>query len=335
MDYPHARTAVIVRGNSCIAGMTYCTALAPGMMVIMQVLCIATQKAHRQSGCGTQLICFLQQELRATMIIHGHRCQCACHGILHVVADNNAIGFWSKMRFRSNENAKKLSEALHCWNPDLNPLYLRATSMCYSQIQSVSITDALSAPDLASSELAAQVQPNVDQLVEGAANAYRIAIRSKMAELQKEQTTLVAGIALIDRESPVKSPTDVLIDKSKHDLRVAWLLKLQEIENAKALMFRDLDEDASCSSHLEQLATPMPAWASPAATADTRHESTAPGWAHQDATATHFSAKQCSNPHCQIPSMHGRHVDGDSRHSFERKAGRGKRHRDADALKIQ
>ena len=40
-----------------------------------------------------------------------------------------------------------------------------------------------------------------------------------------------------------------------------------------------------------------------------------PGWSHNDATDTHFSSRQCSNPNCSIPSINGRH-DGPC--SFER-----------------
>ena len=42
---------------------------------------------------------------------------------------------------------------------------------------------------------------------------------------------------------------------------------------------------------------------------------TEPGWAHADATDSHFSSRQCSNPNCSIPSVNGRH-DGPC--SFER-----------------
>ncbi|NCF77925.1 MAG: DDE-type integrase/transposase/recombinase, partial [Proteobacteria bacterium] len=43
-----------------------------------------------------------------------------------------------------------------------------------------------------------------------------------------------------------------------------------------------------------------------------------PGWAHRDATTTHFSRKQCNDRRCQTPSTNGNHDDGDPRHSYER-----------------
>ena len=42
------------------------------------------------------------------------------------------------------------------------------------------------------------------------------------------------------------------------------------------------------------------------------------GWAHRDATATHFSPKQCADSRCQIPCTNGKHDDGDKRHSYQR-----------------
>ena len=42
------------------------------------------------------------------------------------------------------------------------------------------------------------------------------------------------------------------------------------------------------------------------------------GWAHRDATTTHFSHKQCNDRRCQTPSTNGNHDDGDPRHSYER-----------------
>ena len=50
---------------------------------------------------------------------------------------------------------------------------------------------------------------------------------------------------------------------------------------------------------------------------DTR-ETVGPGWNHPDATDTHFSDKQCSNPQCTISSVDGLH---DGPHSFERIGG--------------
>jgi hypothetical protein len=39
-----------------------------------------------------------------------------------------------------------------------------------------------------------------------------------------------------------------------------------------------------------------------------------PGWGHADATNTHFSSQQCSDPNCNIPSINGNHAGP---HSFE------------------
>ena len=48
------------------------------------------------------------------------------------------------------------------------------------------------------------------------------------------------------------------------------------------------------------------------------HDGIQPGWAHRDASDTHYSTKQCAHPKCQVPSTNGVHDDGDERHSFER-----------------
>ena len=65
-------------------------------------------------------------------------------------------------------------------------------------------------------------------------------------------------------------------------------------------------------------ATPQPAQPAPVpdpAAGSGAPQRSGPGWSHSDATDSHFSSRQCSNPNCTIPSINGRH-DGPC--SFER-----------------
>ena len=110
-------------------------------------------------------------------------------------------------------------------------------------------------------------------------------------------------------------------------------LPTEEQQNAEISgdIFPELDDVTASQSQLpqqpadpsQQPANPNPP--NPNNSQPAHRDHVAPGWSHSDATDTRFSASQCTNPRCQIPSTKGNHNDGDPRHSFERFTGRTRR----------
>ena len=92
--------------------------------VMLQIRMLAADFDSQGKGYGSLLIHYLKAILSTLASSTPGSLK-----LMHVQADNDAVGFWSKQGFVASSHADALSNMLAAWHPSANEKYTGAVSM--------------------------------------------------------------------------------------------------------------------------------------------------------------------------------------------------------------